>query len=158
MSDIRRTLSCSVGNGPPPTRVVYALITPIVFPMRLGGIPRPVQTPPMVVEDEVTYGYVPKSMSSINAFAPSTRTFFPSDSALWMYTTLSTTYGRRRSARAYRTEKVVSAEFQVANGRVMLLSASEPMGPKSKHLNRDRRTKPSTTSIFTTDTNISACS
>ena len=53
------TLSCSVGNGPPPTRVVYALITPITFPMRRGGIPRPVQIPPTVVELLVTYGYVP---------------------------------------------------------------------------------------------------
>src|ERR1700761_3867634 len=44
------TLSCSVGNGPPPTRVVYALITPITFPMRRGGIPRPVHIPPTVVE------------------------------------------------------------------------------------------------------------
>src|SRR5260221_11683080 len=51
-----RTLSCSVGNGPPPTRVVYAFMTPMTFPMRRGGMPRPVQTPPTVVELLVTYG------------------------------------------------------------------------------------------------------
>ena len=51
---IIRALSCSVGNGPPPTRVVYALTTPITFPIIFGGMPRPVHTPPMVVEEEVT--------------------------------------------------------------------------------------------------------
>ena len=77
------TFNCSVGNGPPPTRVVYALITPIVVPIDFGGIPKPVQTPPMVVEDEVTYGYVPKSISNINALAPSTRIRFPAVKAEW---------------------------------------------------------------------------
>jgi hypothetical protein len=73
--------------------VVYALITPIVVPINFGGIPKPVQTPPMVVEDEVTNGYVPKSISNINAFAPSTRTRFPELKAVWTYVTLSTTNG-----------------------------------------------------------------
>lgn len=48
------TLSCSVGNGPDPTRVVYALTTPMVFEIFWGGIPRPVQTPPIEVGEEVT--------------------------------------------------------------------------------------------------------
>ena len=75
-------MSCSVGNGPPPTRVVYALTTPMVLPMRLGGIPSPVHTPPIVVDEDVTKGYVPKSRSSMSAFAPSTRTRFFDASAL----------------------------------------------------------------------------
>src|SRR5438874_4125229 len=49
----------SVGNGPSPTRVVYALATPITPSMDRGGPPRPVHTPPVVAFDEVTYGYVP---------------------------------------------------------------------------------------------------
>ena len=93
-----------MGKGPPPTRVVYALMTPMVVPIFFGGIPKPVQTPPMVVDDDVTNGYVPKSMSSISAFAPSTRTFLFSDNALWMYTTLSMTYGLSRSASFYALE------------------------------------------------------
>lgn len=51
---IQLTLSCSVGNGPPPTRVVYALTTPMIFLMLVGGTPRPVQTPPTAVLEEVT--------------------------------------------------------------------------------------------------------
>lgn len=74
----------------------------MVFPIFFGGMPNPVQTPPIAVAEDVTKGYVPKSMSNISALAPSTRTFLPSESALWIYTTLSTTYGRKRSARAYR--------------------------------------------------------
>lgn len=38
--------SCSVGNGPSPTRVWYALTTPKIFLIAVGGIPRPVQAPP----------------------------------------------------------------------------------------------------------------
>src|SRR5439155_23816167 len=49
----------SVGNGPSPTRVVYAFATPITPSIARGGMPRPVQTPPVVAFDEVTYGYVP---------------------------------------------------------------------------------------------------
>jgi hypothetical protein len=78
---IERTSSNSVGNGPPPTRVVYAFTTPMTFRIFLGGIPNPVHTPPMVVDEDVTYGYVPKSISSISALAPSTRTRFEAVSA-----------------------------------------------------------------------------
>src|SRR4026209_1855886 len=46
----------SVGNGPSPTRVGYALTTPSSRLMARGGTPRPVQTPPMVALEEVTYG------------------------------------------------------------------------------------------------------
>src|SRR5260221_4892405 len=35
--------SSSVGNGPSPTRVVYAFITPTTQPIRCGGMPAPVQ-------------------------------------------------------------------------------------------------------------------
>src|SRR5438132_7243795 len=49
----------SVGSGPSPTRVVYALTTPSTRPTARGGRPSPVQTPPTDAFDEVTYGYVP---------------------------------------------------------------------------------------------------
>src|ERR1019366_9966064 len=53
----------SVGNGPPPTRVVYALETPITPLMRVGATPVPVQAPPALALDEVTNGQVPWSIS-----------------------------------------------------------------------------------------------
>src|SRR5436189_2683496 len=46
----------SAGNGPPPTRVVYALATPSTPWMRVGGTPVPVAAPPAVVEDDVMKG------------------------------------------------------------------------------------------------------
>src|SRR5688572_32606768 len=67
----------SVGSGPSPTRVVYALATPSTPPIARGGTPRPVQTPPADAFDEVTNGYVPWSMSSRVACAPSNSTLFP---------------------------------------------------------------------------------
>ena len=47
----------SVGNGPFPTRVVYALTTPIVQSTVRGATPKPVQTPPTVVDEDVTLGW-----------------------------------------------------------------------------------------------------
>src|SRR5215467_8045790 len=49
----------SVGSGPSPTRVVYALTTPMTPPTARGPTPSPVQTPPTEAFDDVTYGYVP---------------------------------------------------------------------------------------------------
>ena len=46
----------SVGNGPSPTRVVYALATPSTVSIARGPTPRPVHTPPIVAFDDVTYG------------------------------------------------------------------------------------------------------
>lgn len=54
-----RTLICSVGKAPMPTRVVYAFTTPYTSPTCCGGTPSPVHTPPTVQFDEVTKGYVP---------------------------------------------------------------------------------------------------
>ena len=49
--------SCSsVGNGPSPTRVVYALRIAMTRSMRVGGMPEPVQAPPAVALDDVTNG------------------------------------------------------------------------------------------------------
>lgn len=70
-----RKLFNSVGNGPSPTRVVYAFMTPILVSILFGGTPKPVQTPATPVLDDVTYGYVPKSISNIVAFAPSASRF-----------------------------------------------------------------------------------
>src|SRR5919108_5051799 len=67
----------SVGNGPPPTRVEYALATPSTPWIFVGGTPVPVAAPPAVVDDDVMYGYVPWSMSSIVACAPSKSTEYP---------------------------------------------------------------------------------
>ena len=46
----------SVGNGPAPTRVQYALKIPYTSPILLGAIPRPVQAPAQIVLEEVTNG------------------------------------------------------------------------------------------------------
>src|SRR5512133_878553 len=59
--------SSSVGNGPSPTRVVYALMTPTTRSIRVGPTPDPVHAPPAVALGDVTNGYVPWSMSSIVA-------------------------------------------------------------------------------------------
>ena len=67
----------SVGNGPDPTLVVYALNIPIIFLILFGATPKPEQAPAAVVLEEVTYGYVPKSMSSNEPWAPSANIFFP---------------------------------------------------------------------------------
>ena len=54
----------SVGRGPDPTLVVYAFTIPITSLILVGPTPVPVHTPPAVGFDEVTKGYVPKSISS----------------------------------------------------------------------------------------------
>src|SRR3989339_2113027 len=66
----------SAGNGPSPTRVVYALRIPMVS-IRLfaKGIPVPDDTPAREELEEVTNGYVPKSISNIVPWAPSIRIF-----------------------------------------------------------------------------------
>src|SRR4051812_40320800 len=92
--------SSSVGNGPDPTRVVYALTTPTTAEMRIGGMPEPVQAPPAVGFDDVTNGYVPWSTSSSVAWPPSSNTVQPSSSALDNNNVVSATYGRSRSAYA----------------------------------------------------------
>jgi hypothetical protein len=46
-------------NGPSPTLVVYAFEIPMILSIYFGPIPNPVDTPPAVVLDDVTYGYVP---------------------------------------------------------------------------------------------------
>ena len=53
----------SVGKGPEPTLVVYALNIPLILLILLGGTPSPEHAPAEVVFEEVTYGYVPKSIS-----------------------------------------------------------------------------------------------
>ena len=45
-----------VGNGPEPTRVVYALTMPITRVIFVGPIPEPVDAPPAVGLEEVTNG------------------------------------------------------------------------------------------------------
>src|SRR5947208_58355 len=90
----------SVGNGPAPTRVVYALMTPITWEIRVGGMPDPTHAPPAVGLDEVTNGYVPWSTSSRVAWAPSSSTVSPFSSARPSTSRVSAMYGRSRSAYA----------------------------------------------------------
>ncbi|MBV6393633.1 MAG: hypothetical protein KPEEDBHJ_02875 [Anaerolineales bacterium] len=52
-----------MGNGPAPTLVVYALVTPITFVMYFGGIPSPADAAEGIVVEAVTKGYVPQSVS-----------------------------------------------------------------------------------------------
>ena len=48
--------SSSVGNGPAPTRVEYALATPQTSSMSLGPTPAPAHAAPATVFDDVTNG------------------------------------------------------------------------------------------------------
>ena len=48
--------SSSVGNGPEPTRVVYALTMPMTAVIRVGPMPEPAQAPPAVGVEDVTNG------------------------------------------------------------------------------------------------------
>src|SRR5712671_5453317 len=52
-------LSCSVGNGPPPTRVEYAFTTPMICSMYFIGTPDPLEMPTPELLLLVTNGYVP---------------------------------------------------------------------------------------------------
>ena len=63
----------SVGNGPAPTRVQYALKIPNTSPILFGAMPKPVHAPAQTVFEEVTKGYEPKSTSSSDPCAPSHR-------------------------------------------------------------------------------------
>src|SRR3954465_4101867 len=90
--------SSSVGNGPSPTRVVYALTTAITLSTRVGGMPDPVHAPPAVADDDVTNGYVPWSTSSSVAWPPSSSTVSPRSSAWLSSSPVSTTYGASRAA------------------------------------------------------------
>ena len=46
----------SVGNGPEPTRVVYAFRMPSTVVIRVGPMPEPTAAPPAVGFDDVTNG------------------------------------------------------------------------------------------------------
>ena len=70
------------------------LTTPMIASNLLGDSPRPTATPPMDGLDEVTYGYVPKSRSSIVALAPSMRIFLPVSYESLIISTVSPTYGK----------------------------------------------------------------
>src|SRR5688500_18960590 len=48
--------SSSVGNGPSPTRVAYALLIPITLSIRVGPTPALWHAPAAIVDDDVTYG------------------------------------------------------------------------------------------------------
>ena len=80
----------SVGNGPQPTLVQYALKIPKISPTSLGEIPNHVQAPALIVFEDVTKGYEPKSISSIVPCAPSANIFLPfPESSLTRYSVLT---------------------------------------------------------------------
>ena len=88
----------SVGKGPLPTRVQYALETPNTSFIFCGATPKPVQTPADMVLEDVTNGNVPKSTSNMLPCAPSANTFLPSLILLLMkYSPLTTLSVRRNS-------------------------------------------------------------
>ena len=68
----------SVGKGPFPTRVVYALTIPSTPVIQVGPIPEPTHAFPDKVLDDVTNGYVPWSTSKKVPCAPSNKMFLPS--------------------------------------------------------------------------------
>src|SRR5205085_8323210 len=84
----------SVGNGPPPTLVVYAFEIPSTCLIFVGGTPTPVAAPPDVALEDVTYGYVPWSMSNMVPCAPSNNTDFPASSARFNSSAVSQMYAR----------------------------------------------------------------
>jgi hypothetical protein len=85
---------------PPPQRTLS---------MVLGGMPRPVNAPPMVVLLEVTYGYDPKSRSSRHALAPSTSSDLP---CAGLRVSLSSAGQRHVTAGAH----ILSGGVQVGDG------------------------------------------
>ena len=97
----------SEGNGPIPTRVVYAFVIPTIRSMWRGPSPLPTAAPPEMGFDDVTYGYVPWSISRNVACAPSNKMFSPRSRASCNKFTVSATYGVRRSA--YATKAVTTS-------------------------------------------------
>src|SRR5689334_16084103 len=101
----------SVGNGPAPTRVVYALITPMTWLIRVGGTPEPTHAPPAVGFELVTNGYVPWSTSSSVACAPSRRTVSSRSSAFARIVRVSAMNGRSRVAYPRYSSTTASASI-----------------------------------------------
>src|SRR4051812_40107239 len=99
----------SVGNGPDPTRVTYALATPTTRSMWRGPTPAPVQAPPATGFDDVTNGYVPWSRSRNVACAPSSNTWWPRASASCTKRTVSQTYGASCGASSSRYVATIAA-------------------------------------------------
>src|SRR5262249_955003 len=88
----------SVGKGPSPTRVQYALVTPITERIAFGATPVPVTAPPQLPLHDATNAYVPCSMSSIVPCAPSNITDSPAAIASLRRRAVSVTNGATRSA------------------------------------------------------------
>ena len=86
----RRRRTSSVGNGPDPTRVMYAFVIPMMRSMCRGPTPAPAHAPPATGFDDVTNGYVPWSRSRNVACAPSNITCWPASRASWTRFTEST--------------------------------------------------------------------
>ena len=112
--------SCSsLGNGPAPTRVVYALAIPQTSSMLFGPMPVPTQAAPASGLEEVTNGYVPWSMSSIAPCAPSKITFLPSSSRSHISFEVSAMCCSRRWPNVRYSSVIVcrSSDGSFSNGR-----------------------------------------
>ncbi len=104
--------SSSVGNGPEPTRVVYALMMATTRLIRVGPMPEPAQAPPAVGFEDVTNGYVPWSTSSSVPCEPSSSTTLPAARARLSTSEVSAMCGASRSAKpAYSSQ---TAETSIA--------------------------------------------
>ena len=104
--------------------MVYALATPMMVSNFLGAKPRPLLTPPIAGLEDVTNGYVPKSKSSMVAFAPSTKIFFPFLCASLTYSTVSAMNGSMRDAISlYRTISA-STSYSKPSNRAAASAAS----------------------------------
>ncbi len=96
----------SVGNGPAPTRVVYAFTMPSTALMSRGPRPVPTAASPAMVFDDVTNGYVPTSTSSSAPCAPSNIRLVPRFISLRSSTLTSASSGSMRSAWATSSSSV----------------------------------------------------
>src|SRR5215218_404694 len=95
--------------------------TPLIF---CGASPSPAQTPPEVVFEEVTKGYVPWSTSRSVACAPSTRTLWPEPTARLMKCVVSVTNACMRSASGAISLKTSSGLSSVPRYSRMMRLAS----------------------------------
>src|SRR5262249_53471461 len=122
MSPTSSPSNSSVGNGPLPTRVWYALTSPTTRWIASGPTPAPVQTPPATGLLDVTNGYVPWSRSRYVACAPSNNTHCWASSASCTRCTESSMSGASRGTIA----RYVSASCFASIGRRLYTFASTP--------------------------------
>ena len=118
----------SLTNGPDPTRVAYAFITPITSSICIGAMPPPVAAPPAIGCDEVTYGYEPWLRSRSVPCAPSKRRCSPAASARCTRSVVSVMCGRSRSPHAAICFAIASASTAAASSALSAFSSARFSG------------------------------